>query len=273
MASIPDPLLPAELFRPIIQYLSDDRQTLCAISVTSRMLQQEGQRALYKKMTHSINVDIHIKFLGTILENNRLALLVEEYCQDTVVHYGKGILWDYLCRGLRAMVNLKILQFRAFGGHPASEILTGCTFQLKGLSWGSHSDENGLSDFILHQHDLEGLIVEWHEEKHHLIPPTSCPRLKVLRGNRGALETFLANRRLISVAWIPQLEDSLDRSVEHLSSELGRLRFFAFGGYFDRPSFNSTYTYLHSVEVLELVGIRDRVRDSLLIPSSRISSG
>jgi len=259
MASNPDPILPPELFRPIIQCLSDDRKTLCAISVTCRMLQQEGQWGLYKKMTHSINVDTHIKFLGTILQNNRLALLVEEYCQDTVAHYRRGILWDYLCRGLRAMVNLKILKFRAFGGHPASEILTGCTFQLKGLFWGNHSDENGLSNFIPHQHDLQGLNVEWDEEKRHLIPPSSCPRLNVLRGNRGALETFLTNRQPVSVAWIPQLEDSLNRSVDHLSSELGRLRFFTFGGYFNRPSFDSIYTYLYSVEVLELVGIHDRV--------------
>jgi len=66
MPSIPDPLLPAELFRPIIQYLADDRQTLCAISVTCRMLQQEGQRGLYKKMTHSINVDIHNTLVGSV---------------------------------------------------------------------------------------------------------------------------------------------------------------------------------------------------------------
>jgi hypothetical protein len=267
MASTSDPVLPVELLRPIIQHLADDRQTLCAISVTCRMLQQEGQRGLYKKMTHSIKVDTHFKFLGTILQNNRLALLVEEYSQDTVAHYQRGILWDYLCRGLRAMVNLKILKFRAVGGHPASEILTGCTFQLKGLFWGSRSDEDGLSDFIPYQRFLEGLNVEWHEEKHHLIPPTSCPRLKVLVGNRGALETFLANRRPISVAWIPQLEDSLNRPVHHLASELGRLRFFTFGGYCSRPSFNSIYTYLHSVEVLELVGIHNEVRNYCLSPA------
>jgi len=59
------------------------------------------------------------------------------------------------------MVNLTILKLRAFGGHPASEILTGCTFQLKGLFWGSHSDKNGLSNFLPHQRDLEGLNVAW----------------------------------------------------------------------------------------------------------------
>jgi hypothetical protein len=46
------------------------------------------------------------------------------------------------------MVDLNILTFRAFGGHPSSEILLGCTFQLRGLYWGSHSDENGLANFL-----------------------------------------------------------------------------------------------------------------------------
>jgi hypothetical protein len=63
------------------------------------------------------------------------------------------------------------------------------------------------------------------------------------------------------VAWIQQLEGSVNRSVEHIASELSRLRFFTFGGYFDRPFFNFIYTYLHSVEVLELVGIHRGVRE------------
>jgi len=96
----------------------------------------------------------HIEFLKSILDNNRLALLVHEYTQEGIAHYQRGTLWGYLCRGLQAMVNLKVLKFRALDGQPSVEILRGCTFQLQSLVWGNRGDEDHLSGFLLSQRNL-----------------------------------------------------------------------------------------------------------------------
>jgi hypothetical protein len=137
--------LPPELFGPIIQYLSEDRQDLCAISLVCKILQDEGQRQLYRKITFSRHTPSdHIKFLKCIVDNNRLALLVQEYAQFDIAVYRSGTLWIYLCRGLRAMVNLQVLKFRASDGQFAAEILRNCTFHLRVLVWGNPGDEDHL---------------------------------------------------------------------------------------------------------------------------------
>jgi hypothetical protein len=247
-------VFPPELFQLIIQHLSEDRKTLCAISLACRMLQHEGQRQLYRKMTFSRGTGTHIEFLKCILDNNRLALLVHEYTQDGIAHYQRGTLWGYLCRGLQAMVNLKVLKFRALDGHPSAEILKGCTFQLRSLFWGNRDDEDHLSNFLLSQHNLRGLDVDWAEDKRHLIPRSCCPQLRVLCGDRGAMETFLPGREITSLDWMPLLENSAHRihSFEHLSPYLSRIRVFSSEEAYIRPSFSSIIGFLPCVEVLKL---------------------
>lgn len=144
------------------------------------MLQHEGQRQLYRKMTFSRGTGTHIEFLKSILDNNRLALLVHEYTQDGITHYQTGTLWGYLCQGLQAMVNLKVLKFTALDGHPSTEILRDCAFQLRSLCWGNHDDEDHLSNFLLSQQNLQKLEVEWAADKRDLIPRSCCPQLRVL---------------------------------------------------------------------------------------------
>ena len=192
-------VFPAELFRLIIQHLSRDPQALCAISLVCRILQEKGQRQLYRKMISPRGTGPHIK---SILDNNRLALLVHEYTQEGIAHYQKGTLWGYLCRGLQAMVNPKVLKFRALGGQPSAEILRGCTFQLRSLVWGSRGYEDHLSEFLLSQHNLQGLGVDWAEDKLDLIPHSCCPQLCILCGDRGALETFLPGREISSFNFV-----------------------------------------------------------------------
>ena len=152
-------LLP-ELFRPIIQHLSKDRKALCAISLVCRILQYEDQRQLYRKMTFSPGTSApgsHIKFPKSILDNKRLALLVHEYGQTNLVLHRTSTLWDYLCRGLQAMVNLKRLKFRTLDDRPTAEILKNC------------DDEDHLLRFLLSQQSLRRLVVDWAEDKRDLI--------------------------------------------------------------------------------------------------------
>lgn len=250
--------LPPELFRHIIQYLSKDRQALCAISLVCKFLQDEGQRQLYRRVSFpdSSTPETHIKFLKSILDNNRLALLVREYAQYDVALDKKGTLWDYLCHGLQAMANLKRLHFRAFGGQPSAEILTNCTFQLRVLVWGNYNDEDHLSQFLLSQHSLRGLVVDWAEDKRDLIPTSCCPRLSDLRGlNQGAVETFLPGRKITSLSWTThslKLDSSYKiDSFESFLPYLSRIRFLSLGVSFSRVYIRSIVRYFPRVEVFE----------------------
>ena len=251
--------LPPELFGPITQHLSEDRKALCAISLVCRILQDEAQRQLYRKMVFSPQTPgTHIKFLKSILDNNRLAVLVHEYAQINIAVCGRGTLWGYLCRGLRAMINLQVLKFQALNGQPCARILGNCAFQLRSLVWGNPNDEDHLSKFLLSQHNLQTLdIPSWAEAKRDLIPPSCCPRLRVLCGNQGALETFLPSREIISLTWRSHsliLEDSSYRidSLEHLLPYLSRIRFLSFGESFDRACIRSVVRYFPFVEVFRL---------------------
>lgn len=49
---------------------------------------------------------------------------------------------------------------------------------------------------------LQKLAVEWAEDKQDLIPPFCCPRLTVLRGTQGVVETFLPGRKIASLSWM-----------------------------------------------------------------------
>jgi hypothetical protein len=251
-------VLPPELFRLIIQHLSEDRRALRAISLACRMLQHEGQRQLYRKMRFSRSPVTHIAFFKSILNNNRLALLVHEYSQDGIAHYRRGTLWDYLCRGLQAMVNLKVLKFRALNDQPAADILSNCTFQLRSLVWRNR-DKGRLSNFLLSQHSLQKLEVKWPEDKRDLIPRSCCPQLRVLCGDRGAMETFLPGREIISLDWRAEILDPfVDNSahrinpVEHLLPYLSRIRFFSFEYPYTWSPFSSITGFFPCVEVLKL---------------------
>jgi hypothetical protein len=251
-------VFPPELFRLIIQHLSEDRKTLCAISLACRMLRHEGQRQIYRKIRSSGRAVTHIAFLKSILDNNRLALLVYEYSQDSIAHYRRQV-WDYLCRGLQAMVNLKVLKFRALNDRPAADVLRDCTFQLRSLSWWN-SVEGHLSNFLLSQHSLQKLEVNWPENKRDLAPRSPCPQLRVLCGDQGAMETFLPGREVISLHWRTEILDPFVdnsahriRSVEHLLPYLSRIRFFSFRYPYTWAPFSSIIGFFPCVEVLELV--------------------
>jgi len=253
-------VFPPELFRLIIQHLSEDRKALCAISLACKMLQHEGQRQLYRKIRSLRRGFVsRIAFFKGILDDNRLALLVHEYSQDTIAHYGRGTLWDYLCRGLQAMANLKVFKFYAPNDQPAADILRDCTFQLRSLVWWNSVDGH-LSNFLLSQHSLQKLEVDWPEDERGLVPRSSCPQLRILRGDQGAMETFLPGREVISLHWMADLIDPFVdnsahriRSVEHLLPYLSRIRFFSFGYPYTWLPFSSIIGFFPCVEVLELL--------------------
>ncbi|KAF8968493.1 hypothetical protein BDZ97DRAFT_353223 [Flammula alnicola] len=242
-----------ELVQAIMQYFANDRETLCILSLMSKNFRLEAQRILFRKVTTLQDADDHTIFLATIVRSQRLALHVVAYAQENVADPGTD-LWDLLCYGLQEMKNLKHLRFRARGGVASAHILRGCSFQLESLYWGCNSDEKELARNVLPlQPNMKQLRVKWNEQKKVSPLRSTCPGLVSLAGDRGVIEAFLPGRKITTLTWIPDLDDSTTK-IAHLSDQLNRLRFLSFGGYFERPKLDLIVDHLQALEVLELLG-------------------
>jgi hypothetical protein len=155
--------IPPELFRPIVEYLDDDSESLLSISLASRVLRGEGQRILFRTMYLPIDMEAHIKFLTAVTSSSLLARYVEEFQQFELLdtEHQQEPLWELTCRGLNAMVNLKYLLFQALNSLPCAHILRGCTFRLEILRWQNDRDEEQLLEFLTTQPNLRILGVTW----------------------------------------------------------------------------------------------------------------
>ena len=251
--------LPLDLLRPIIENLADDSRSLLAVSLASRQLRVEGQRILFRKVAPLMVRVRHAKFLNAIISSSLLASLVEEYHQFNVNHreYHEPF-WRLTCRGLQAMVNLKIFRFRMFAYEASAEIFHGCTFQLEVLHWSN--DGELIFDFLQTQPQLHTLRVYWRHPE--LDTSGICPGLQVLDGDLSTINAFLPGRRVTSLIWTPNKEERLlNDSIDHLSEKFQHIRFFSFGGTWGRPRFDRVIGHLRAIEVLELVGL-----ESLAVP-------
>jgi len=266
--------LPPELYRPIVFHLYQDYPSLLAISLASRRLNVEGQRALYRTINipHDAQTT-HTLFLATILSQDRLALLVEEYRQPNILLSREDPLWGLLRRGLQAMVNLKRLILEAPShGRPSVEILRGCSFQLDVLQWYNTSDlkeeELEFLEFLASQPRLRSLSIRL-KNTSTPIPPSTCPILEILHGDQGAMKAFLPERRITSLAltWMSNPNEPFDNfNFASLSQSLKEVKVLSWGGFSGRPSLDLLCPHLQSLEVLELVGVHDltvRLRSSL----------
>jgi len=245
--------LPPELLRPIAYHIynEQDRGSLYALSLTSKVLCSEGERLLYRNITLSTEA-LHNKFLTTIVSSRQKALLVHAYSQDGPDYAGKRRLWNLLVQSFKLMHNLTHLSFRpSFLGEPDQVGKWG--FQLLSLDCrGGHDVGQVLSDFLCTQPQLRRLGVDWANSSPAPITSSVCPALELLRGNRGAIEIFLPGRHVTSLAWTPHPTDP-STPVDQLAPSLNHLRALSFGGSISRPSLNSFVSHLQSLEVLKLV--------------------
>ena len=271
-------MLPLDLFRPIIEEI-DDKNTICSLLLTSKTFQHDAERRLYHTPNPPIpspSPSTHVAFLSTITTNPRLASLVHKYIFNDVVTYGENPLWDLAKLGLRAMVNLKVLHFRASAGHPAAEILDGCSFQLEYLHWGSHSDEVAMKRILPQQPKLRDLylecdstIVETFLSATHLpafFGDDCCPDLHWLGGNRTTMELLLPRRNMRNISWVPALDDSnADPIPDSVAQALGRVETLSLGGQFMRPSLRILVDHLRQLRVLEIIGLVSSGEKELLM--------
>jgi len=244
--------LPLDLLRPIVENLADDSRSLLAVSLASRELRMEGQRILFRRVTPPTNKDHHTKFLTAVTSSSLLALLVEEYHQfDLLDRRPEEPFLGLTCRGLQAMVNLKILRLRT-SNHPQS--FRGCTFQLEALEWNDYPDVEHILDFLRTQLQLRTLRLYW--KRPDLDTSGICPRLQLLHGDRSTMNAFLPGRHVTSIKWTPSNGELLNDSVDHLSREFNHIRFFSVGGWWGHHRLNILIPHLGAVEVFELGGLR-----------------
>jgi len=248
--------LPLELLRPIIEHLNDDFPSLLAVSLASPALRVEGQRLLFRTVALSKNVDMHIKFLTVVTSSTLLGHFVEEYHQVDLldVEQKREPLWGLTCRGLQAIVNLKVLLFRSLNGHPSAQILKEST-RVEVFGWECRDDAEQLYGFFLTQPNLRILKVEWKGSE--LNTSGISPGLQVLHGNRGTMNAFFPRRGVTSLKWSPDREESplLNDSIHHFSQEFHLIQFFSFGGPFGRPWLNIVIPHFRALEILELIGL------------------
>jgi len=252
--------LPLDLLRPIVENLANDSRSLLTVSLASPQLRVEAQRILFRAVAPVRQVH-HIRFLTTVTSSNLLASLVDEYRRFNLLGMERqeDPLWGLTCRGLQAMINLKILRFRPCIDQPSAEILYGCTFQLEVFEWTGLDDEELILEFLQTQPQLHSLSVFW--KRPDLDTSGICPRLQVLHGDRSTINAFLPGRRLTSLQWTPTEKGLLNDSIDHLSEEFQHIRFLSFGGYLGRPRLDLLIRHLRAVEVLEFIGL-----ESLTVP-------
>jgi len=253
--------LPLDLLRPIVENLADDSRSLLAVSLASRQLRVEGQRILFRTVA-PMRLAHHIRFLTTVTSSSLLASLVEEYHQFDLLNNQpqEESFLGLTCRGLQAMVNLKILRLRTGTGQASARLFHRCTFQLEVFDWYNRGDVEQILEFLQNQPQLRTLRFFW--KRPDLNISRICPRLQVLHGDQNTINAFLPGCPVTSLKWTPNKEELLlNDSIDHLSEEFHHIRFFSFGGFWGRPRLDLVIRHLWEVEVLELVGIQ-----SLAVP-------
>ncbi|KAE9400426.1 hypothetical protein BT96DRAFT_992940 [Gymnopus androsaceus JB14] len=250
--------LPAELYRPIIGHVKH-WPTLISLLLTSRHIGGEAERSLYYKFEHIHNVQTQVLFLQRVVD-----------CPLKNTYSG-----SLLSKAFRAMVNLKVLQFRTNGGMPMGRPLDGCSFQLEQCLWRCHSDEEHMISFLPTQRKLRNLDLGGWDDTRFSAPICEQPDFRELTGYYGVVRAFLPGRNITHVGWIPDLDDPMDVSegldIVGLAPSLRKLRFLKFGGYFARPHLRNISDHLESLAFLELMGYKkDEDLSVIALPSLKL---
>ncbi|KIY47674.1 hypothetical protein FISHEDRAFT_74475 [Fistulina hepatica ATCC 64428] len=266
MSSSPLFSVPVELYRPIVQHIdiSDDRQTLLDLLLTSSQLHYEAERCLYHSFTlDSFRPKQHrgslVGFFRRLIECERVALLV--HCIDiqndptSPFYIGNDDTeyWDLLPHALKVVINLKYLSFTTLGDRPAAHILRGCTFQLLGFNWYCRYDEDNLRSFLTEQRELNELCVDWRTGVDGL-PHSALQRLNKFEGSYYAIKLFLPLRNIAHLHWVPDHDDEPQiEPPSELSAAMNRLTTLVFGGLY-RVDFQAVANHISNLRFLELVG-------------------
>lgn len=178
-----NPVFPLELFRLIVENLSEsERTTLHALTLTNRLLNAETNHRLYASMTDPDGTRQY-KFLLRIRKSPELAKLVHVYCLPITHNTQRGSLSQLIGRCVPLMVNLKGFTSpstnRTLNPNPPRPTIGKCSFRLERLTcvdnyFGSKDAEH----FLESQPELIHLY--WGFNILPVIPQNALPKLRSL---------------------------------------------------------------------------------------------
>ncbi|KAF5309449.1 hypothetical protein D9619_012470 [Psilocybe cf. subviscida] len=232
--------LPADLFRPILEYGELDKADLCSVALASRLLREEGQHILFRdpgliKVHAHGNLDRAGAFFDAMLSSpHRLALMVHSYTQTTdwsenawsdqkaAQHSSPEELFTKMTQALKLMVNLKTFRSRDVGGSDSRsqfsmvDCIRQCGFKLGEFAW-NHADEDMrlLEEFLVFQDDIEYLELNGvfdsggvsdfnnsNAERLLISGKNVCPKLETLHGPMSNSMIFLPGKTGVKfLAW------------------------------------------------------------------------
>lgn len=206
----------ADLYRLIISHI-DDQTTLLSLMLSSRALNNEAERKLYRNFSFSwegVSHMRHLSFLHLVSTCSRLARHVRDIhvsLDSNTLHWEtSGI--DYrgmMCKAFRGMVNLENLSIlRHYGPSlpTLDTLLLGCTFQLITLSYMSYLPtperfDNSLT-FLRSQKRLRQLDVRVSPRVTSPIDHVTLPKLVIFGGCTPSMKLLLpAQNRITHLRW------------------------------------------------------------------------
>lgn len=249
-----DTIFPIELYRPVVNFLVDDRPALCRLSLTSGAFKHEAERSLYYKF-RSKDIDLHKAFLTAITLSENHGFLVNTYAfipdqpLDTELR-------DLMGLALKAMKNLKLLTFRPLSRSrmvAVTDLLSNCTFQLTHFDW-VHPETKAfyLVPFLESQVALRSIHMNSDFNSMEAIRFNALPDLNQVGGDEKILELLLPGRSVRKVRWRPRHGPASEPSAVLLGS-LRSVRLLALPPPYARPLLPILASYLENLEVLKLI--------------------
>jgi hypothetical protein len=201
--------LPFELYRVIFSYFNtdnvDDRTALAALSATSKAVNAEAERVLYRRFVGYMLLATHIKFLRSVASPNR-ASAVEAYSFNPV-YFRRQLtdeLEELLPLRLKTFVNLKALEFR-WPGWSAPFLADEYPFRLESFAWCQREFRESCAESVLKLlRNQPGLKHILYTDAPFREPLPDLPALETICSSWKNLPSFLsASTNIKSMIWIP----------------------------------------------------------------------
>jgi hypothetical protein len=186
------PSLPIELYRPI--FSAADRDTLRSLALTSRLLQREAERIIYREISIPFTSEIDAECVKLLNKPRIFDLVFKLDITQAWIETATNLApetttyFDVLAPVLSNLSNLIVLSFDTFSGMPpegkCGKIFEGCTFQLRKFHCPFVLDDDLLA-FLNKQSE----IMEWTWTPIYTssrdLPAAALPKLAVFsfRGN------------------------------------------------------------------------------------------
>ncbi|KAF8639320.1 hypothetical protein AX16_010327 [Volvariella volvacea WC 439] len=251
--------LPRELYRPIIQQLYRDRDTLTALCLTSVSHYREAVRVLYHQLITS-DMKRQQNFLLTIARSQALADHVYEWGINPCDLIPNAKLAKLIKAGFAAMRNLKRLSFGLnYAG--STEFLKAATSRLSGLHWycGRDAEREFMLEWLPSHLTLTAfwLRCPWFletsaERKVAEAAPRSIVRVG---GGHPTLSSLIPRSSTVTEAiWEPRNREHIEEPLldETLLSSLKQLRKLVIAWQWRKTELLDFVIYLTSLEALEV---------------------